>query len=79
MTLAGTGHVICISNFAPSRVGCQILIVTVRLPRHHRHHVGLYCFSLSRYSTYFNTILNPKQVICLEHLYLKRDVIAESR
>ena len=23
-TLAGVGHVICISNFAPSRVGCQI-------------------------------------------------------
>ena len=28
-----------------------------------------------RNSTYFNTILKPKQVICLEHLYLKRDVI----
>ena len=28
-----------------------------------------------RNSTYFNTILKPKEVICLEHLYLKRDVI----
>ena len=28
-----------------------------------------------RNSTYFNTILKPKQVICLEYLYLKRGVI----
>ena len=36
----------------------------------------LSCLEFAIYnSTYVNTILKPKHVICLEHLYLKRDVI----
>ena len=36
----------------------------------------LSCLEFAIYnSTYFNTISKPKQVICLEHLYLTRDVI----